>query len=221
MELREEEEAVTLSGPCEEFRKRTQRDKESKKSRGGEKEEERRGRWAVRSSVKVQLRNSIPRCSTMRNEIKLNLDLFGSSPHLCRRRGLQQTRAQTPLARAPAYARASLRSPLPCQRPSWEIRRLETGQPWPMYIFMGLIWHHFSPLPEKRNVFNLHNPHLACSPRRETYRESRTKVRVSPLQQNLCCGSVCRYVCACARAANCVCAKGENRNISSYSRPVQ
>lgn len=43
----------------------------------------------------------------------------------------------------------------------------------------------------KRNVFNLHNPHLACSPRRETYRESRTKVGVSPLQQNLFCVSVC------------------------------
>lgn len=45
-----------------------------------------------------------------------------------------------------------------------------------MYIFMGLIWHQFSPLPEKRSVFNLHNPRLACSPRSETYRESRAKV---------------------------------------------
>lgn len=34
----EEEEAVMPSGPCKEFRMRTQRDKESKKSRGGEKE---------------------------------------------------------------------------------------------------------------------------------------------------------------------------------------
>lgn len=29
----------------------------------------------------------------------------------------------------------------------------------------------------KRNVFNLHNPHLACSTRRNTYRESRPIVR--------------------------------------------
>lgn len=35
----------------------------------------------------------------------------------------------------------------------------------------------------KRNVFNLHNPHLACSPRRKTYRESRTKVRFYPFSR--------------------------------------
>lgn len=80
----------------------------------------------------------------MRNEIKLNLDLFRRSPHLCLRCSVQHMHAH-------AYTHAPTHpwSPLPCQHPSREIRRLETGQPWPMYIFMGLIWHHFSLLLEK------------------------------------------------------------------------
>lgn len=71
------------------------------------------------------------------------------APHLCRRHGLRQTRAQTP---SRVHLRTHVRpsgAPYPVSAPPWEIRRLETGQPWPMYIFMGLIWHHFSPLPEK------------------------------------------------------------------------
>lgn len=43
----------------------------------------------------------------------------------------------------------------------------------------------------KRNVFNLHNPHLACSPRRN--RESRPIVRTSSLQHNPFCRSECIY----------------------------
>lgn len=42
-EEKEEEEAVMPSGPCKEFRMRTQRDKESKKSRGGENGKEQGG----------------------------------------------------------------------------------------------------------------------------------------------------------------------------------
>lgn len=60
VEEEEEEKAVVPSGPCKEFRMRTQRDKESKKSRGGEKGKKQSGRRTVRSSIKVQLRNAVP-----------------------------------------------------------------------------------------------------------------------------------------------------------------
>lgn len=61
--------------------------------------------------------------STIRNEIKLYLDLFRGSPLFCQ--GLQHT--HTP----------------PCQHGPREIMCLQTGQAWSMYIFMDLIWHHF------------------------------------------------------------------------------
>lgn len=158
----------------------------------------------------------------MGNEIKLNLDLFRSSPHLCRRHGPRQMRAQThtpALARAPAYVPPE--PPLPCQRPSWEIRRLETGQPWPMYIFMGLIWHHFSLLPEKEMYLIYTIPIWPVGRGERRIGKAGLKSGFHPFSRIYVVGSVCRCVGACARAARVCLCKGENRNISSYSRPVQ
>lgn len=68
----------------------------------------------------------------------------------------------------------------------------------------------------KRNVFNLHNPHLACSPRRNTYRESRTKVFSIIYFAGVCVG---KFVClstVCQHAQqDCVCAK-EKTEISHH-----
>lgn len=83
-------------------------------------------------------------------------------------------------------------SPSPCQHPSREIRRLETGQPWPMYIFMGLIWHHFSLLPEKE-MYLIYTIPIWPAHQGEIHRESRPIVRASPLQHKLFCRSVHIY----------------------------
>lgn len=190
MELREEEEAVTLSGPCEEFRKRTQRDKGSKKSRGGEKEEERRGRWAARSSAKVQLRNSVPvaaqwgmRLSSIWTCSGALLTSVGGTA--CNKRAHQRPGACTCVRTCIPLEPLTVSAPPLGNQASGDRSTLAH-----VYIH-GLNLASFLSAAGKRNVFNLHNPHLACSPRRETYRESRTKVGVSPLQQNLFCGSVC------------------------------
>lgn len=120
----------------------------------------------------------------MRNEITLNLDLFKRSPHLCLRCTQACTRTRTRV-HTPTHPW----SPLPCQHPSREIRRLETGQPWPMYIFMGLIWHHFSLLPEKE-MYLIYTIPIWPVHHREMHRESRPTVRTSPLQHNLFCRSL-------------------------------
>lgn len=91
-------------------------------------------------------------------------------------------------------------SPSPCQHPSREIRRLETGQPWPMYIFMGLSWHHFSLLPEKE-MYLIYTIPIWPAHQGEIHRESRLIVMASPLQHKLvagvCVWSVCMYKCMC------------------------
>lgn len=166
----------------------------------------------------------------MRNEIKLNLDLFRSSSHLCLGYGLQQTRAQT-------HTRVHLHThtlpsgaPYHVSTPPREIRRLETGQPWPMYIFMGLIWHHFSPLPEKEMYL------IYTIPIWPVYQGEIHTGKVGlklgfHLFSIICvyvrfCTCTCVWVCVCVSrlstctARVCLC-KGENRNISSYSRAVQ
>lgn len=131
--------------------------------------------------------------STMRNEIKLNLDLFRRSPHLCLRCTIHHTHTRTP---------THPWSPSPCQHPSREIRRLETGQPWPMYIFMGLIWHHLSRLPEKE-MYLIYTIPIWLAHQVETHRESRPMVRASSLYGMLVCTrSVCIYklcmsICFC------------------------
>lgn len=71
----------------------------------------------------------------MSNEIKFNLDL-----HLDFSTSVK--------ARAPAMSAWA----------HWEISDLQTGHRWPMYIFMGLISHHFYGMG-KRNAFNLHSLH--------------------------------------------------------------
>lgn len=119
-------------------------------------------------------------------------------------------------------------SPSPCQHPSREIRRLETGQPWPMYIFMGLIWHHFSLLPEKE-MYLIYTIPIWPAHQGEIHRESRPIVRASPLQHKLFCRSVHIQVRACmsiycmsaCTAVFCLCIAKERKNILSYSRPVQ
>lgn len=72
----------------------------------------------------------------MSNEIKFNLDLRLDFPTSVK-------------ARAPAVSVWA----------HWEISNLQTGHRWPMYIFMGLISHHFYGV-EKRNTFNLHSLYL-------------------------------------------------------------
>lgn len=130
------------------------------------------------------------------NEIKLNLDLFNRSPHLCLRRTVQHTRTHIHIhAHTPTHPW----SPSRCQHPSREIRRLETGQPWPMYIFMGLIWHHFSLLPEKE-MYLIYTIPIWPVHQGEIHRESRPIVRSSSLQHKLVFRRVCIYkfkhVCA-------------------------
>ena len=143
----------------------------------------------------------------MRNEIKLNLDLFKRSPHLCLRCTVQHTHTHTLASthtRARIHAPTHPWSPSLCQDPSREIRRLETGQPWPMYIFMGLIWHHFSLLPEKE-MYLIYTIPIWPVHQGEIHRESRPIVRASPLQHKLFCRSVCiyKFVHACVYTTVC------------------
>ncbi len=130
----------------------------------------------------------------MRNEIKLNLDLFRRSPHLCLRCTVQHTHTHTHTHKHATHAHAYTHpwSPSPCQHPSREIRRLETGQPWPMYIFMGLIWHHFSLLLEKE-MYLIYTIPIWSVHQGEIHRESRPIVSASPFQHKLFCRSVCTY----------------------------
>lgn len=166
----------------------------------------------------------------MRNEIKLNLDLFKRSPHLRLRCTVQHTHSK-----AHIHACTHLThpwSPSPCQHPSREIRRLETGQPWPMYIFMGLIWHHFSLLPEKE-MYLIYTIPIWPAHQGEIHRESMLIVMASPLQQKtslqecVCGVSACASLCMCVyilyvsmQYSVCV-LQMTKKHILSYSRPVQ
>lgn len=142
----------------------------------------------------------------MRNEIKLNLELFKRSPHLCLRCSAQRTHTH---ACTCIHTPTHPWSPLPCQHPSREIRRLETGQPWPMYIFMGLIWHHFSLLLEKE-MYLIYTIPIWLVHRGGIHRESRPIVWASPLKHNLFCSSVCtcNFVHVCLHT---VCQHAEQR----------
>lgn len=215
------------SGPCKEFRMRTQRDKESKKSRGGENGKKQPGRRAIRSSIKVQLRNSIPVAAQW--EMRLSSIWTCSGSLLTSVWGTARNKHVHKRARALAYTRTSLWSPLPCQHPSREIRRLETGQPWPMYIFMGLIWHHFSPLLEKEMyliytipIWPVHQGEIHIG--KVGLKSGFHLFSIIYFAEVYVCKFV--YVCVClsrvstCTARMCLC-KGENRNISSYSRAIQ
>lgn len=162
-------------------------------------EEERRGGGGgggegVRSSIKVQLCNFIPvpaqwgmRLSSIWTCSRdLLTSVWGA---LCNThtRTVESTHACTCI-HTPTHPW----SPSPCQHPSREIRRLETGQPWPMYIFMGLIWHHFSLLPEKE-MYLIYTIPIWPVHQGEMHRESGPIVRTSPLQHKLFCKSVRIY----------------------------
>lgn len=185
------------SGPCKEFRMRTQRDKESKKSRGGENGKKQSGRRAVRSSIKVQLRNSFPVAAqwgmrlnsiwTCSGALLTSVWATARNKHVHKR-----TRACTCIHTHFPPKPLTMSAPPQGNQASGDRSALAH-----VYIH-GLNLASFLSAAWKRNVFNLHNPHLACSPRRNTYRESRTKVRLSPLQHHLCvCKFVHVYVCVC------------------------
>ena len=162
------------------------------------------GGAGVRSSIKVQLCNFIP--------VPAQWGMRLSSIWTCSRDlltsvwgALCNTHTHTHThTLASTHARTCIHtpthpwSPSPCQHPSREIRRLETGQPWPMYIFMGLIWHHFSLLPEKE-MYLIYTIPIWPVHQGEIHRESRPTARASPLQHGLFCKSVCiyKFVCAC------------------------
>ena len=100
------------------------------------------------------------------------------------------------------HTHTPLWSPLPCQHPSGEIRRLETGQPWPMYIFMGLIWHHFSPLPQKETYL------IYTIPVWPVHQEEMHIGKVGPkssahLFSIIYFAGVCVYVSLCTRVCPC------------------
>lgn len=109
------------------------------------------------------------------------------------------------------HTRTSLRSPLPCQHPSREIRRLETGQPWPMYIFMGLIWHHFSLLL-KKEMYLIYTIPIWPVHQGEIHIGKVGLVSGSPLQRNLFHG-----VCACKFVHVRVCVLRVNMHSKSVS----
>lgn len=178
------------SGPCKEFRMRTQRNKESKKSRGGENGKKQSGRRAVRSSIKVQLRNSIPVAAQWGMRLSSIWTCSGApltsiwgrarNKHVHKR-----TRACTCIHTHFPLEPLTMSAPLQGNQASGDRSALAH-----VYIH-GLNLASVLSAAGKRKVFNLHNPRLACSPRRNTYRESGTKVRLSPLQHHLFCGCVC------------------------------
>lgn len=135
-------------------------------------------RVGVRSQIKLQLCNFIPVPAQWGMRLSSIWACSGDLLTSVWGAPFQHTHPKT---RTHPHTSTHAGSPQPCQHPSREIRHLETGQPLPMYIFIGLIWHHFLCAAGKRNVFNLHNPHLACSPRR-MHRESRRTVKAAPVQ---------------------------------------
>lgn len=149
--------------------------KAKKKSRVREKEEERGGRWAVRSSIKVQLRNSIPVAAEWRMRLSsiwtcsgaLLTSVWGTARN---KHVHTRTRVCACIHTCIPMEPLTMSAPLQGNQASGDRSTLAH-----VYIH-GLNLASLLSAAGKRNVFNLHNPHLACSPRRNTYRESRTKV---------------------------------------------
>lgn len=119
----------------------------------------------------------------MRNEIKLNLDLFERSPHLCLRRDtVRHTHTRTHTSRhACKYTHAHTPIYTPLRAPYHVSAPPGKSGVWRQVNLQAHVYIHGLNLAsflsaaaaaavtkKKRNVFNLHNPHLALSPRRNT-----------------------------------------------------